>query len=648
MGTARICERCGKPVSSFAPAGLCPNCLIESGLDLAPDEPGAVSPLSAALDSPHHESGRHLTSSPDEGEGARRAGEGPLITNHESPITLSRLRSFGDYELLEEIARGGMGVVYRARQISLNRTVAVKMILAGQFASAADVHRFRAEAAAAANLQHPNIVGIHEVGEQEGLHYFSMDYVEGQNLAEMVGRTPLPVRQAAKYLQTIAEAMHYAHQHGILHRDLKPSNVLIDTSGQPRITDFGLAKRLIEQPLTRPSGPLPPSEGERDGVRGSAAASHDLTVTGQVLGSPNFMPPEQAGAKRGQVGPHSDIYSLGAILFYLLSARPPFVAEELAETLQQVVNDEPPSPRLLNPGVARDLETVCLKCLEKEPRRRYGTAQELADDLGRFLRNEPILARAIGPAGRLQRWCRRKPAVASVIVLVVLLVLVLGIGSPIAAIRINRARLQAQQKAKEATDSLWDSYLAQARAGRWSGRAGRRFDSLEALRKAAEIRPSLELRNEAIACMALADLRVAAELFDIPAGKAFGGFDSDYQRYALADETGVSVRHISDGRELMLLTGCAPPFHQLWFSPDKKYIAERFGKEPYRLRMWDLDRGDGFQIAADLNVRYMAFSHRSRTVAVAVAEAVLIYELGSRKTLKSLAQPRDWRCKSWT
>src|SRR5439155_13870285 len=220
---------------------------------------------------------------------------------------------------------------------------------------------------------------------------------------------------------------------------------------------------------------------------------------------------------------------------------------------------------------------------EKEPGKRYATAQELADELGRFLADEPIRARPVGTAGKTWRWCRRKPALASALLLVLVLLLVLGIGSPIAVFRINHARLQAQAKAKEATDSLWDSYLAQARAGRWSGRAGRRFESLEALRKAAEIRPAPELRDEAIAAMALADLRVAAELFDIPAGKAFGGFDSDYQRYALADETGVSVRHISDGRELMLLTGCAPPFHQLWFSPDKKYIAERFGKEPYRL-----------------------------------------------------------------
>jgi len=618
---------------SDAPDGLCPSCGFRAALQTDPQTAAPFDPSAlfdppappAALSSPRPPFGHPL---PSEGRGQ---GKG----------WTTRVRSFGDYELLEEIARGGMGVVYRARQISLNRTVAVKMILAGRFASAADVHRFRDEAAAAANLQHPNIVGIHEVGEHEGQHYFSMDYVEGQNLAELVGRTPLAPRRAAKYLQTIAEAMHYAHRHGILHRDLKPSNVLIDTSGQPRITDFGLAKRLVEQPLTRPSGPLSPSEGERDGMRGPAAASHDLTLTGQVLGSPNFMPPEQAGGKRGQVGPHSDIYSLGAILFYLLSARPPFVAEELTATLQQVVNDEPPSPRLLNPGVPRDLETICLKCLEKEPRRRYGTAQELADELGRFLRNEPILARPIGQAARLQRWCRRKPALASAILLALVLILVLGIGSPIAAFRINRARLQAQQKAKEATDSLWDSYLAQARAGRWSGRAGRRFDSLEALRKAAEIRPSLELRNEAIACMALVDLRVARELLDLRDRRTQAAFDAEYQRYARPDANGtISLRRIADGAELMLLTGCEPPTYSLLFSPDGKYLAVTFGKEA-RLKVWDLARNEVIATPADLKeLKNLAFSPDSSTVAVTTKDgAVITYSLIYRKKLTPLAPP---------
>ena len=300
---------------------------------------------------------------------------------------LDTVRYFGDYQLLEEIARGGMGVVYKARQVSLNRTVAVKMLLSGRFASKEFVQRFRSEAQAAANLQHPNIVAIHEVGEHEGHNYFSMDYVEGENLAGLIRKNPVPFSRAAQYVLTIAQAIDYAHQKGVLHRDLKPSNVLIDIFDQPRVTDFGLARNM--------------------------AADSELTATGQVVGSPNYMPPDQAG-KGVEIGPPSDVYSLGAILYHLLTGRPPFVAETVQDTLFQVVNKDPVAPRLLNPGLPHDLETICLKCLEKEPRRRYATAEELAQELGRFLRNEPIQARPIGRPEQMWRWCKRKPALAAV------------------------------------------------------------------------------------------------------------------------------------------------------------------------------------------------------------------------------------------
>jgi WD40 repeat protein len=298
---------------------------------------------------------------------------------------------FGDYELIEEIGRGGMGIVYKARQRSLNRTVAVKLILSGQFATPQIVQRFRGEAAAAALLRHPNIVAIHEIGLQADHHYFSMDYVEGQNLAQLVRNQPLPAPAAARYVKGIAEAIDYAHRQGILHRDLKPSNVLIDSAtDEPRVTDFGLAKRL---------------DGESS-----------PTVTGQVLGSPNFMPPEQASPGHGKVGRPSDVYGLGAILYHALTARAPFQSESLPALLTQVLNADPVPPRLINPSVPPDLETICLKCLEKEPARRYGTAKDLAQDLGRFLADEPILARPIGLVGRTWRWCRRKPVVASLAV----------------------------------------------------------------------------------------------------------------------------------------------------------------------------------------------------------------------------------------
>ena len=326
---------------------------------------------------------------------------------------------FGDYELLDEIARGGMGVVYRARQQSLDRVVALKLILAGQLASRELVHRFRTEAAAAAALQHPNIVSIHEVGVHQGNHFFSMEFVAGQNLGQLVGNRPMPAMKAARYLKEIAEAIEFAHGHGILHRDLKPSNVLVDAStDHALVTDFGLAKRL---------------DGESS-----------LTMTGQVLGSPPFMPPEQADSRRGRVGRRSDVYSLGGILYFLLTARAPFVGESLEAILGQVFESEPISPRLLNASVPRDLETICLKCLNKEPRHRYASAKAVGEELGRFLVGEPTFARPTSRIERAWRWCRRKPAVAGFIASVSIILLILAVGLPIVTLRIQDARQIAE------------------------------------------------------------------------------------------------------------------------------------------------------------------------------------------------------------
>jgi len=360
--TSATCPECGKELPEGTPVSRCPHCLIGLGLEVPSHAGGEVGAMP-------------VTHPPPAGDAV--------------PPGLTPLRRFGDYELLAEIARGGMGVVYKARQVSLDRLVAVKMILAGEFATQQFVQRFRTEASAAAVLHHPNIVAIHEVGVEAGQHYFSMDFVDGSSLAALVGHIPLPAERAAQYVKTIAEAIHYAHQQGILHRDLKPSNVLIDANDQPRITDFGLAKRL---------------EGETS-----------LTLSGQMVGSPNFMPPEQATARHGKVGRYSDVYALGGILYHLLTARPPFQADSMEVIVSQVLTAEPVSPRMLNASVPRDLQTICLKCLEKEPLRRYATAQALADELGRFLNGQPVLARPIGPTGKVWRWCRRQPVRAGLI-----------------------------------------------------------------------------------------------------------------------------------------------------------------------------------------------------------------------------------------
>ena len=287
---------------------------------------------------------------------------------------------FGEYELTEELGRGGMGVVYKARQASLGRNVALKMMLRGAWASAADMARFRAEAEAAARLNHPHVVPVYEVGEQDGHPYFSMKYVAGSTLSARLAEGPMPPRETAELLVPVCDAIEYAHQNGLLHRDLKPSNILLDEEGRPHVSDFGLAKRV--------------------------EAGESWTRTGAIIGTPSYMAPEQAAGNRGQLGPPSDVWSLGAVLYQMLTGRPPFQAATAVDTVLLVLEQEPLPPRLLNPRADRDLEMIALKCLQKPPALRYQSAKALADDLRAYLADEPIAARSGAFSQVMARWFR--------------------------------------------------------------------------------------------------------------------------------------------------------------------------------------------------------------------------------------------------
>ena len=587
MPTEQRCGKCGAELAAFATEGFCSACLLERGLTGVPT---AASPL----------------------------------------------RSFGDYELIEEIARGGMGVVYKARQAGLNRIVAVKMILSGQFASAAEMQRFRAEARAAAALQHPGIVGIHEVGEHEGLLYFSMDFVEGRNLAQLVRDGPWPAARAAPCLRDIAEAIHYAHEHGVLHRDLKPSNVLIDAEGKPHVTDFGLAKRMVG---VQPSGC---SDSPADPDRLKPELQQELTVSGQVLGSPNFMPPEQAAGKHRELTPAADVYSLGALLYHLLTGRPPFLADSIPATLRLVSETDPVAPRLLAPAVSRDLETICLKCLDKDPRRRYGTARELADELDRFLRDEPIRARPVGRWEKFHRWTRRHPVIAALTGIIGVLLVAVAVISTVAAARLQRANRDGQEKLREA-------YLSQARANRWSGRPGRRFDSLDVIRKATAIRPGLDLRNEAIAALALVDLREDKE-WRLPPGVA-QTFDAAYERYARFETNGtIIVRRVRDDVELLQVAGFGLPVRDFGFSPDGRRLGIYYSNdETLVFKVFDLrDFHNPILHLSNRFVRCFQFLPDNRRLALAWAtvvqkkhdiSTVTLYDLETRREMNSIPLP---------
>ena len=593
------CRVCGAELPANVLAGHCPHCLLQVSLEsFRPTDPD-------------------------------REFQEPLP------------RTFGDYELLAEVARGGMGVVYRARQRSLRRQVALKMILSGPFASRAALERFRAEAHVAASLRHPAIVAIHEAGVAEGQPYFTMDFIEGRNLADLVHDGPLPPKRAARYIEQIARGIAYAHEHGVLHRDLKPANVLVDESDQVHITDFGLAKQ----------------------VSGSQLASRNpsLTLTGQALGSPYYMAPEQADPQSGTIGVAADVYSIGAMLYHLLTGRPPFAAGSVAETLHQVVQNEPARLRVLDPSLPRDIETVCLKCLEKDPARRYRSANDVADELARFLRGDPVLTRAITQVERVWRWCVRDPTIAGLGALAALLPVAVLLALVVLAtsnVRIREERNQkdralqqrataleaARKSEQQAREELFQALRNEARARRFSRQMGQRSESLRAVADAAAVRRDESLRDEATAALALADIQRGPSWPDkYPLETLAMVLDDPYEKCArLLKGGGISIRRVSDDAKIRKLDNGSTGYEwngrsRLLFSPDGNFFAQM--DYTNRFRVWRLAAGQlmlSYQSGLPLTA---AFSVDSRSAVVATVDTLARFDVTTGQLMNQWALP---------
>jgi eukaryotic-like serine/threonine-protein kinase len=595
---------------------------------------------------------------------------------HCGPITSACPTRLGEYRIIREIGRGGMGVVYEAVQESLGRHVALKVLPIDR--SGKLLERFRREAKAAARLHHTNIVPVFGVGEDAGTHFYVMQFIQGRGLDRLIGEvarlssgegidgcgiddhddaglseiargvltgrfrdeataaegsqapsavadtrrnTSAPAAMRGGSYRTVArlgaqaaDALHHAHSQGVLHRDVKPSNLLLDGRGVLWVTDFGLAK---------------------------ADDSRDLTDTGDLVGTLRYMAPERF---RGRADERSDVYSLGVTLYELIALRPAFDAPDRLRLMEQIAGGSITPLRRADPHVPRDLETIVARATAREPRDRYASAHDLAEDLGRFLNDLPIRARRAGPLEHLSRWCRRHPAVAGLAGALILLLFLAAAGGWWAAVRLKQQADAASQAERNTTERLREARLAQGRAGRASRLPGQRFKSLEAIAEAAHIHPSLELRNEAIACLALVDVReerVWAEALETDRLEYSTGvaFDPDLEHYAYTDAAGdVRVCSVEDGKVLVVLKGESSAADYLRFSPDGRYLAARYARAPRPLRIWDwracrlvLERSD-----SDLHTFSCDFHPDGRTVAVGGRRQIDLFTLTDGRRSGSL------------
>ncbi len=532
MSDANLCSSCGAPLS--ARNEPCSRCLLAKGLDAEKEE---------------------------------KLGPGFL---DDVPMPPEALVIADRYRVIETIGRGGMGVVYKAWQENLNRVVAVKMLNSGSFAGPEEKQRFIQEAKAVAQLNHPNIVTVFDWGEDGGMPYFSMEYVAGQSLAEAIRHQPLEPRAAAEVVRSIAVAIHYAHQQGILHRDLKPANILLGREQRPKVTDFGIAKLR--------------------------AADQTLTASGQVLGSPGYLPPEQISPDQGAVGATCDVYSLGAVLYCSLTGKAPFGAGSMAATLRQILESEPVPLRRLDPTIPRDLETICLKCLEKSPSRRYQSALDLAQELGRCLAGEPIQAKPVNPVARLGKWAKRRPVEAALTTLAAMLLVAGLLGIDLkrreAVFERQRAEGMARAEARErgrADDALSSMQMRTAEDLFEQDQAG---PAVALLASVVRRQPTNRIASERLVSALAYRLFFRPHLpgMNHPSHVFFGSFSLDGQRVVTVSSD--KAARVWDWRTGQ---GIARPLQHdgdilsAAFSPDGKQIVT--ASEDKTVRVWDAQTG---------------------------------------------------------